>query len=42
MLRKWFSYKKRVIDMNKVNITHRNLLFENGLDKNEIGENYKI
>ena len=27
--------------MNKVNITYRNLLFENGLNMNEICENYK-
>ena len=27
--------------MNKVNITYRNLLFENGLNINEICENYK-
>ena len=27
--------------MNKVNVTYRNLLFENGLNINEVCENYK-
>ena len=31
----------QILDMNKVNITYRNLLFENGLNINEICENYK-
>ena len=31
----------QILDMNKVNITYRNFLFENGLDINEICENFK-
>ena len=30
----------QILDMDKVNITYRNLLFENGLNINEICENY--
>ena len=30
----------QILDMNKVNITYRNLLFENGLNINKICENY--
>ena len=31
----------QILDMNKVNITYRNFLFENGLNINEICENFK-